>query len=177
MNVYAAMIIGAIDVGIINLALVLYDTTYQQFSMYLVDITRKCPSNCPLQFHGRSITDRMQHFVYRYGDIIDTCNVLLIEQQPLCGLQGVEVALCTRWRSNIVMVSPRSMHKHFGIGSFTRDARKYATTTIATLELESVGHPNPMKNLVRKHDVADAICMIIFYLSTSFTKTSSYFPL
>jgi len=171
------MIIGAIDVGIINLALVVYDTTYQQFSMYLVDITRKCPPMCPLQFHTKSITDRMHHFLYRYCDIIDTCDTLLIEQQPLCGLQGVEVALCTRWRAKIVMVSPRSMHKHFNIGNLTRLGRKCATTTIAIKELESVGHPNPMGKLVRKHDVADAICMIIFYLSTSFTKTSTYFSI
>lgn len=158
-------VIASIDVGIFNLALVLYDVPNRQCSWYHCDITTPCPPDCPLLHHTKSLVDRMRHWEYRYGEHVDAADVLLVEQQPHQGLTAVEMFLADRWRSKLVVISPRSMHKHFGIGNLTYEGRKLASVRIAVHELEALGHPEPLSKLQRKHDVADAILQLIYYLA------------
>jgi len=55
----------------------------------------------------------------------------------------------------VILVSPVSMHTHFGMGHLNYEQRKERVESIAsryvTIEEE------------RKHDIADALCMIVYY--------------
>jgi hypothetical protein len=53
------------------------------------------------------------------------------------------------------------MHKHFGIGYLDYENRKIKTEQIAGEYFPS--EQNNYWNQVRKHDMADAMCMIIYY--------------
>ena len=60
-------------------------------------------------------------------------------------------------KDKVVLVSPVSMHAHFGMRHLNYDERKERTVSIASKYIEG---EIPYE---RKHDIADALCMIVYY--------------
>jgi hypothetical protein len=61
------------------------------------------------------------------------------------------------FKDKVVLVSPVSMHTHFGMRHLNYEQRKERTVEIATKYLkEDIPYD-------RKHDIADALCMIIYH--------------
>lgn len=153
------MFILGIDVGIINLALVqveLDDDTWQikrVCACHRIDMTRLCSS--------RETADRVVAMVEKFQAVFDTSDVVLIERQPLTGLTGVEELLFYMFRQKCQKVSPNSMHKFFGINTLDYEGRKVQTVARARPWLEE--QEGWSRNPERQHDMADAMCIILWW--------------
>jgi hypothetical protein len=150
------MIYTAIDVGYHNMGLVQVDNDLNIMFSKRINITRyKCDRDCTL-YHTNEVSDLVTHFIQQYNNVLSTSDVILMERQPPGGLTNVESLLFYIFRDKIKLISPNSMHAHFGIGHLTYEQRKERTVEIATKYMNIYGE--------RKHDVADAFCIALFHI-------------
>ena len=160
------MYIVSIDVGILHLGVVCCDVTWEQIDVKhvaLIDITKQCRQrNCTLN-HTNHIVDRVDHFIQVYKTILDKADRILIEKQPIMGLISVEQLLFDRLRDKVEFIYPVSMHKHFGIRKLDYDGRKAFLVEKTKPYLAGTVYDT----LERKHDVADAMAMIMYWRRNS----------
>jgi hypothetical protein len=171
------MKILAIDVGLLNLALIGVDLpeNYLErqevilekeiFFCELIDITQliiECNDpNCKL-YHDKIICDYMTHLFKKYKNIFESANEILVERQPPFGIVAVQELIMREYRNKCQLISPNAMLKFFGILQFEYPERKVLTEKIAMEYLSSI------KIFVfneRRHDMADSLCLILYYLS------------
>ena len=129
-----------------------------------VDITRYTHNTvceCKLH-HTHHITDYVLHFVHEYRNVFDSSEHVFIERQPPTGLVAVEALLFSLFREKMTLVSPNSMHKHFMIGHLDYEGRKKKTQAIAE---PYVGALEYYQGQVRKHDMSDAVCILLYEFS------------
>lgn len=150
------MKVVGIDVGYYNLGLVLAECNNEKVNVLYVqkvDITNyKTPG-------ATELSDMINGFVTDYADTFEQADQVVIERQPPGGITSVEVLLHYIFRNKAILVSPLSMHKHFNIGHLDYEHRKERTEFIASKYLNDF---NYYKKLERKHDVADALCLVIY---------------
>ena len=156
------MYIASIDIGIINLGLVAGVVSWELIDIdevHLVDLTRTCRRRgCTLE-HSNHLVDRVNHFIQGYKHILDKAEKILIEKQPIQGLISVEQLLFDRLRDKVIFIYPVSLHKQFGIRHLNYDERKEFLVSATRSHLEGT----IFDTLERKHDVADAMAMIIYW--------------
>jgi hypothetical protein len=158
------MIWLGIDVGYHNMALVQFDTNDRTvIDVRKIDISQYthntvCKENCTLQ-HTNHVSDMIIHMIQEHGDIFDTSEHVFIERQPPTGMTAIESLFFYIFRNKCTIVSPNSMHKYFGMTGCTYEERKARTVEIATKYLKD--NENFLK-LFRKHDVADALCLLLY---------------
>jgi hypothetical protein len=99
------------------------------------------------------------HFIQEYRDHLDEADKILVERQPPGGFGAIETLIVATFREKVEVISPNSMHKHFRIGHLDYEHRKKKTEEIAGPHLE---HLESYTRLLRKHDVADAMCMVLY---------------
>ena len=177
----------SIDVGIVHLALVGVELDTDDRGMLrkplcatftaceLVDLTclphtRVKRRECKLH-HSKGLYDRVAHFLQEFAPVLDACDVLLIERQPIQGLVAVEQLILGHHRDKTTLVSPNAMHKFFNISQYTYEGRKAHTVAIATKLLEH--HHDVLKQMQaheRQHDIADALVLMYFYLHEKHEK-------
>ena len=159
----------SIDVGISNFAwvyIILDEENKEEIVDFdCVDITmyehKQVPlSQCKL-YHTRSITDCMEH-LYQECPHFDSSFKILVERQPFSGIKAVEESILQRYRSKTILVAPRSMHSHFGIGRLTYDERKKETQKIAIPLLEQ----DKLSTFSRIADICDALCIFLYWKTT-----------
>ncbi len=161
------MIWLGIDIGYHNLALVLFDTEHREvLNIKKIDITRYthnriCECDCKLN-HTNHVSDMFMHMLQEYWDIFERAERVFIERQPPTGLTSIESLFFYTFREKCVIVSPNSMHKHFNIGHFDYEMRKQKTEEIAFKYLKN---NNYYLSLTRKHDIADAVCILLYEMS------------
>jgi Holliday junction resolvasome RuvABC endonuclease subunit len=166
------MLVASIDVGITHLALV-FARISESFQLIRVqrtecvdstqfEHTRVSAELCTLG-HTKTTADRIAHVVQERQHLFDACHHILIERQPLQGHTHVEQVLFMLFRARASLVSPNAMHKHFRINHFTYEGRKQQVVRIVD-ELLPLHHFPHYHSLERKHDVADAICLLLFWL-------------
>lgn len=160
------MIIIAIDIGYYNLGFVkvrVQDGTPDVLMARKVDITRyehERVSQCECRLHhSREMADYVLHFIQEYRDHLEEADKILVERQPPGGFGAIETLIVATFREKVDVISPNSMHKHFGIGHLDYEHRKQKTEEIAGQYLE---HLDSYTRLLRKHDVADAMCMVLY---------------
>jgi hypothetical protein len=131
-----------------------------------VDITRvihKRISYCSCKLHhDNCIPDYLDHFIQETPHFQE-CDVLIIERQPPIGITNVQDLLFKLFRDKVLLVSPGSVHKYFNLPRCEYDIRKEKSKNIAEEYLSSFGK---FTNNIRKHDIADAMLMILFYYKT-----------
>lgn len=143
------------------------------------DMDRK---SCPLK-HTKTFADWMDHVFFTYDKVFQEANVILIERQPPSGLVAAEQLLFYKYRDKAELISPVALHKFFSIGGLTYDQRKEKTEKMCHSWMTSDDHTNTtnddindeetvinelttkFEKLIRKHDVADSVCMSIFWLA------------
>lgn len=156
------MNILGVDIGFKNVGLILTHCVREKVEPLFVkkvDLSHyKCTSNCNL-YHTNDLADLISHFVVQYKDIFDKADQIVIERQPPGGLKDVESLLYYIFRDKSILISPVSMHKHFGMGHLDYEGRKERTEQIASHYLKDDAY---FMNLERKHDIADALCMVLF---------------
>ena len=150
------MKIVGIDIGYYNIGLVLAECTGAHVEiLYIrkVDLTDFKTRDAP------ELSDMIHGFVTEHSDIFCQADQILIERQPPGGISSVEVLLHYIFRHKAILISPVSMHKHFGIGHLEYEQRKERTELIASKYIKESQY---YERLERKHDIADALCMILF---------------
>lgn len=165
------MKIISFDVGLVHLAYVSVTVNEnnwmvsQVIDAQIIDLTtlshqRVSLKNCTLH-HTRSVYDLLQHFFQEFEPELSGAEKVLIERQPLQGLVHVEQLLFGQFRSITELISPVSMHKYFRIGHLEYDQRKVETEKEA---LPWLSHLPVWNTAERRHDVADAWCLLQFWL-------------
>ena len=161
----------AIDIGIVHLALVyaeVSDNIEYIISCSLINLTdyAECSDvTCTIK-HNKRIATYMRHLFKEYT-IFQESDKIIIEQQPPLGITCVEQIICYEFPDKTELISPNSMHCYFGIGHLEYEQRKIMTIKIAEEYLENFDN---YKNAIRKHDLSDAVCILIYYLSSMRTK-------
>lgn len=167
----------AIDVGIVNLALIKAKvddtlwTIHEIMFAQVIDLTSLRHDRVPSQecklHHSNDIYDRIQHFLQEYQYVFEdeSIETILIERQPLGGLCHVEQLLFGHFREKAKLISPNAMHRFFHINHLSYEARKEQTTKITKAWLEPF-----WQNRERVHDLADALCIMLYYLHTQHTE-------
>jgi len=173
----------SIDIGIINLGYVfanlkfdpdnytnhIKNNVYSTFKDIVVincdrvDITnmkhnRVDYCNCKLH-HDLCVPDYVDHFVQENEDIFNLADIILIERQPPVGITNVQDLLFTKFRNKVTLISPVSVHKYFKM-SKEYDTRKVESELISQNYLNSF---NKFNNNIRRHDISDAMLMLIYY--------------
>ena len=112
-----------------------------------------------LLHHERCIPDYLDHFIQEKQNLFDTADIILIERQPPVGITNVQDLLFTKFRSKVLLISPNSVHKYFKLSSEYL-VRKIESEKISEIYLSNFTN---FSNNIRKHDISDALLMIIFY--------------
>ena len=116
--------------------------------------------NCGLD-HSLCISNYMEHFFKSYGSDLDEARYILVEQQPPMGFISIQELIRYKYGRKVVVISPRSMHKHYNIGDLNYEDRKKFTTEYSKNYLQAF--PN-FKTLIRKHDMADSFMLLMYFL-------------
>ena len=166
--------IVSIDIGIIHMGVVSAQILTQPDcpqtiktvdSCDLVDIKELCGEcnvpGCKLGHNRADTLDCIDHFIQKYKILLDSANMILIEQQPPTGLQQIQELIRREYKSKVKLISPRSMHCWMNISHLEYEDRKERTESMARPYLK---HMTAWSYYERKHDMADALCFILFYL-------------
>ena len=105
---------------------------------------------------SNDFVDTIPLFVEDHQSIFDGADRILIERQPPGGFQNIEILLHYMFKDKVTLISPVSMHVHFGMRHLNYEERKERTVVISEKYMGEIPYE-------RKHDIADALCMIIFY--------------
>lgn len=160
------MYILSCDIGYLNMALCFVQTDAMFSFIKVLFVKRininniKCDKDCTLP-HGSHSSYRMMHLFQAYRQYFDAADMILVEQQPLFGMTGLEAVIVYQYWQKTRLVSPVSMHKHFDIKHLDYENRKIAVVEIATPHLQ---HMEAFTNQVRQHDIADAFLMVLFHI-------------
>ena len=185
------MYILSIDIGILNLGYVYsklgiekginipknklkkdyYDvcntTDIEIISCDRVDITNFKHSKVKfcdcLLHHDYCIPDYIDHFIQEYSEVFNEADLILIERQPPVGITNVQDLIFSRFRNKVELVSPNKIHKFFRM-SKDYSRRKEESQHISEKYLNNFTKYN---NNIRKHDISDAMLMIIWYYSNN----------
>ena len=145
----------AIDIGYHNMGLVLAECG--KGPKVDVEFMKKASLEDYKYIHSNDIVDLVPLFVDAHEHIFESADKILIERQPPGGFTNIEVLLNYMFKDKVILVSPVSMHTHFGMRHLNYEARKERTVEIANKYL------NEEIPYERKHDIADALCMILYY--------------
>jgi hypothetical protein len=145
----------AIDIGYHNMGLVLAECG--KGPKVDVEFMKKASLEDYKYIHSNDIVDLVPLFVDAHEHIFESADKILIERQPPGGFTNIEVLLNYMFKDKVILVSPVSMHTHFGMRHLNYEERKERTVSIADKYIEG---EIPYE---RKHDIADALCMILYY--------------
>ena len=152
---YKDMKVLAIDIGYHNMGLVLAECG--KAPDLDIEFFKKVSLEDYKYIYSNDIVDLVPLFVDAHRYIFDSADKILIERQPPGGLTNIEVLLHYMFKDKVILVSPVSMHTHFGMRHLSYEERKERTVSIAS---KYIHEEIPYE---RKHDIADALCMIVYY--------------
>lgn len=146
------MKILAIDIGYHNMGLVLAESLTGP--KIVVEYMKKVSLEDYKYLKTNDFVDLVPLFVEDHQHLFDAAEKILIERQPPGGFTNIEILLHYMFKDKVKLVSPVSMHTHFGIRHLDYEERKERTVSLAQKFLnEDIPYE-------RKHDIADAMCMI-----------------
>ena len=154
----------AIDIGYHNMGLVLAES--DAGPKIEVEYVKKVSLEDYKYLKSNDMVDLVPLFVEDHQEVFNAADKILIERQPPGGFTNIEILLHYMFKDKVSLISPVSMHTHFGMRHLDYDQRKERTVSIA--EKYIVGEI-PYE---RKHDIADALCMIVYY---NFRNTVHFF--
>ena len=135
-----------------------------------VDITGNegCNSKSCKLGHTGVMTDWVDHLLL-YDIALQVAwaaaDRVLIEREPPLGFRDCEQLLFRAFRQNARLVSPRSVHAHFNMGSLCYEHRKTAACHIGSRRFAGNGAWDAIVAAAgRVHDVADAALMALWLL-------------
>jgi hypothetical protein len=151
------MKILGIDIGYHNLALVLAECSKTDI-IEIIDC-KKISLGDYKYIKSNDIVDLVPLMIDDHKFFFQEAEQIVIERQPPGGFTNVECLINYITRHKSLLVSPNAMHAYFGLGHLSYENRKEYTEKIAYPYLKDNYYYN---KLDRKHDIADAICLILF---------------
>ena len=145
----------AIDIGYHNMGLVSAESL--SGPKITVEYVKKASLGDYKYIKSNDFVDLIPLFVEDHIELFNQADKILIERQPPGGFQNIEILLHYMFKDKVTLVSPVSMHVHFGMRHLDYDQRKERTISIAEKYFDG---EIPYE---RKHDIADALCMIVYY--------------
>lgn len=145
----------SIDIGYSNMALVEIITDFKDFTVQSVHKINL------YTFNESEVYLAMIKFIDEYKILFQSADIILIERQPPLGLTNIQDVLAYNFSSKVKLISPRSMHKHFMISKLDYDLRKQRTVKITEEYLKDF---SVFQDACRKHDIADAFCLALYYI-------------
>jgi hypothetical protein len=106
---------------------------------------------------SNDFVDLIPLFVEDHQDIFDSVDKILIERQPPGGFTNIEILLHYMFKDKVILISPISIHTHFGMRHLDYEERKDRSIRLAE-KYTNIDIPYE-----RKHDIADAFCMIVYF--------------
>jgi hypothetical protein len=103
----------------------------------------------------------MSHLFEKYAEVFNDADKILIERQPPMGFVAVQELIMFKYRNKSKLISPNAMLKYLGILKFDYEVRKKYTERIAMDYLSGV---KMFMFNERRHDMADAFCMIFYFV-------------
>ena len=165
----------AIDVGIKNLGLCVFDFTKSKFVFWdnvsLVPSGRYVPSNNVLY---------VREFVDRYRCFFEEASHVLIERQMRCNMRIVEAVLQTLFYDKCIVINARSVKAHYGLG--TRNYRMNKARAVEWADLfvhnnsERAFEPHALtafSTQSKRDDLADSLLLIAYFLDTYSNQSDS----
>lgn len=156
----------SIDIGYSNMAIVSISTNFDE--LFEVNDIHKVNL---YKFNESQVHQAMIKFIEEFKYNFDEADIVIIERQPPMGLTNIQDILAFQYSDKVKLICPRSMHKHFGVSKLDYEHRKNKTEEISYEYLKSF---EKYKTLVRKHDVADALCLALYYFEIN--KKIKYIP-
>lgn len=156
------------DAGITHVGMVLAEADDDAWSnlrvmqVACVDLAavehRRVPRcECTLR-HDKTLASRFAHFLQEHEATIGAATDVIVEQQPPGSAGQVFEQLLLFSVPRASTVHPRSVHVFHGYSHLEYDGRKQAAERVAAPLLEGCAHGS----LTRSHDVADAVCILLF---------------
>ena len=145
----------AIDIGFHNMGLVFAE--FEDGPKIDVKHMKKVNLEEYKYIRTNDFVDLVPLFVEEHRRLFDMADRILIERQPPGGFTNIEILLNYMFRDKVDLISPVSMHMHFGMRHLDYEERKERTVLLAEKYLDD---EIPYE---RKHDIADAICMIAYF--------------
>jgi hypothetical protein len=161
----------AIDIGYHNMGLVMAECG--KGPQIKIDYNKKVSLEDYKYVYSNDMVDLVPLFVEDHREIFDRADTILIERQPPGGFTNIEILLHYMFKDKVILVSPVSMHTHFGMRHLNYEERKERTVSLAEKYTE-IDIPYE-----RKHDIADAVCMLMYHnfrVSTHFFDKFKYSP-
>ena len=157
----------AVDVGIKNLSLCVYDFVTSRVvfwdNLTLVPCGRYTPAR-NVQY--------VRDFVERYTHLFHNAQRVLIERQMRCNMRIIESVLQTLFFDRTVIISPRSVKAHYGLS--TKNYRQNKAKAIEWVDAFALHNPGcfaegmveSYRGAVKRDDLADSLLLIMYYLDT-----------
>ena len=166
--------IVAIDVGIKNLGLCVFDFATAKFVFW---------DNVSLVPNGRYLpADNVQYvrnLVARYESFFNEAAVVLVERQMRCNMRIIEAVLQTLFYEKCVVINARNVKAHYNLGTKNYRLNKQRAVEWAdafvinnnTAFNNGVATPFAIKH--KKDDLADSLLLITYYLDTYSNQLST----
>ena len=118
----------AIDIGYHNMGLVLAE--FEDDPKIYVKCMKKASLEDYKYIRSNDFIDLIPLFVEDHQELFDSADKILIERQPPGGFTNIEILLHYMFRDKVVLVSPVSMHTHFGMRHLDYEERKERTVSM-----------------------------------------------
>lgn len=168
----------AVDVGIKNLGLCVYDPYYRKFVHWettsLVPVGRYIPA-LNVQY--------VRDFVQRYHRYFENASVVLVERQMRCNMRIIESVLQTMFFNRCLIISPRSVKAHFGLSmkNYRENKERAVSWAHTFIEQHKPAFFAPEElgfHLAKKKDdLADSLLLVVYYIDTYSNPTVTASPL
>ena len=163
-----------IDVGIKNLGLCVFDFATAKFVFW---------NNISLCPNGRYVPANnvayVRECVARYRNFFEDAACVLVERQMRCNMRIVEAVLQTLFFDTCIIINPRSVKIHYGIGTKNYKLNKQRAVEWVTSFVQSnacafeAGVTTAFKDGRKKDDLADSLLLVTYYLDTYSNQLSS----
>jgi hypothetical protein len=146
----------AIDIGFNNMGLVLAECV--KTPIVEVEFIKKVNLDDYKYIYSNDFVDLIPLFVDDHKEIFDKADRILIERQPPQGFTNIEILLHYMFKDKVMLISPHTLHAHFGIGHLNYEERKERMVNMMAkyIDLDTIPYE-------RKHDIADAYGMLLYY--------------
>ena len=155
----------AIDVGIKNLGLCVYDfITSQVVHWETVSLATKYQPMLNVRY--------VREFVESHAHYFEHAQTVLVERQMRCNMRIIEAVFHTLFYDTCIILNPRSVKLHYGLCMHNYRANKERAVEWATDFVESnprVIAETPKQTWTsskKRDDLADALLLVMYYLDT-----------
>jgi len=146
----------AIDIGFHNMGLVLAECG--NGPVIEIEYMKKVSLEDYKYIYSNDFVDLVPLFVDDHREVFDKAERILIERQPPQGFTNIEILLHYMFKDKVLLISPLTIHAHFGMGHLNYEERKERVLVKMGkyIDLDTIPYE-------RKHDIADAYCMLLYY--------------